>query len=136
MVNRRENKMAIMMKKPKMNDFLVSTVRRTFKPSITNAVYFGTLVRTYSRIGWHYTNAMSRSDGLIYVYHAEKVRPKSQKTVELYKSGAKKGTIKKVNITKVREGGWTMRVFAFPKDMVKRVEQFERHFKIELKFNK
>jgi len=68
-------------------------------------------------------------DEYVYVFHLEKNRPKFQKTSKMIKSRFDdKYRVQKA--VKVRDGGWTVRVFRFELNKVKRIEQYNRHFQV------
>lgn len=122
--------MAIKQRKLKMNDFKVAQTKHATKPHPRQAIS----TNLFFTIGNKGTYLSNRSNDLIYVYHVEKTRAKfTQKKTILNKHGGI-GLQNRTVSTKVRDAGWTMRVFAFPSAIVKTVKQHTRHFNIEITF--
>lgn len=116
--------MALVQKRKKLNDFVWSRKFTHNKPTMEFAWTCGGL-------GVYFTN--HRDEDHVYLYHTEKVRPKFKRVVEYYKTGARKGQVKKSEMVQVREGGWATRIFKIPKAMVKNVRQHTRHCDVVLK---
>lgn len=123
--------MPLIQKRHKMNDFCVSTSFVASKRGVQNTMsQYG--CQTYGGHG-HYYAPTRKADGVAYVYHAEKVRPKIRYEKTFYKSGPKKGELKSTERIVVRQGGWKLRVFRFELNRVKLIDQNNRHFTVILK---
>jgi hypothetical protein len=123
--------MAIVSRKPKMNDFRVASMTRNHPIGYGDA-YAGTLAFTISGKGSHLSAIGRRDDDHIFVYHVEKKRPKFTQKKSIVNRHGGIGLVHRTTSTKVRDIEWTVRVFKFPKAIVKSVKQHKRHFDIEL----
>jgi len=112
--------MPLIQKRKKMNDFLVAQTTQRTQPQPQSLVR-SALVTTFSNKG-HHLSANGSND--IYVYHMARMRPKFKQTKN--KDGKTKSKL-------VRDGGWHVRVFRVPNDLVKSVKQHQRHFDLVLK---
>jgi hypothetical protein len=123
--------MAIISRKPKMNDFRVASMTRNHQISYNDA-YRGVLAHTMGNKGSYLSEG--RDHDHIFVYHIEKKRAKfAQKKTIVNRHGGI-GLQSRTKSTKVRDTEWTVRVFKFPKAIVKAVEQHKRHFDIVLAY--
>ena len=119
--------------KTKLNDFLVgSNTALRLSNNPTYQVINTPLHRTSGGKGNYFAGPRMNGDD-VYVYHAEKQRARFKKEVILFKSGPNKGQIKTKKVTKIKLGGWKIRVFRFPAERVLSVKQHARHFDIVLK---
>lgn len=123
--------MAIISRKPKMNDFRVASMTRNHAIDYHDA-YRGVLAFTIGSKGTYYS--ANRDDDHIYVYHVEKKRPKFVQKQKIVKNGYGGSSRNVTTSTKVRDIEWTVRVFKFPKAIVKSVKQHKRHFDLVLAY--
>jgi len=124
--------MALIQRKLKMNDFRVASMTRNYKIGVGDA-YRGTLGHAISNKGTHLSAIGPRDDDFIFVFHLEKKRPKFVQKQVLVKNGYGGTPRNTTKSAKIRDTEWTIRVFKFPKNIVKSVKQHARHFDIEIK---